>query len=385
MNEFFGHDQANVQTDDETVSRAPNAATSSDPFGLGMYTGQAIQTSEPKEPSQPNHTEPARPDGRVETRWQTQLGEPVVGRPVAHEDRLIVTGRSGRIYALDVTDGNERWRSASRIATTRPTADAGLAFVGNEDGLLQAFDTMDGSTRWTTEIDGAIETAPAVQDNYVYACTDRRAVYVIDANCGGRRIAFGHGSRAICSLAVDQETVHLGSAGGGLQARCTTDGRERWVCVPDQAIAADPVATNERVYVATVDGEDVLAIDRVTGAVRQRFGVGSAVWSRPVVTDDIIVVTSQEGIVTTFDRDAGTRRWQVELCGSAWGGPAIDGGRIYVADDVGRTYGIDASDGELQWRFDADAAITTTPTLVDDTVVIVTEPGTVYALAETGI
>lgn len=385
MNGVSGHGRAEVQDDDG--NSASSVAASSDPFGLDTYTGQTTQatggttrTSEPVEPPQPDQSEPARPD-EVETRWRTKLGEPVAGGPVAHDGRVFATGRSGQVYALDATDGTERWQSAAgRAAATRPAADDGGVFVGHADGTLRALDATDGNVRWTYEVDDGIEAPPVVRDGVVHVASDAGQCYRIDADTGDRRGAFGHGSRAVCSLAVDGETVLLGSAGGGLQARCLTDGRERWRCLPEQAVVAASAVAHERAYIVTVDDDRVRAVDLVTGTVQERFEVGSAVWGRPAVTDDAVIVAGQDGTVSAFDPD-GTRRWSLRMAGSAWSGPTVADGQVYVADDEGWAYALDAADGTERWRFEADAAITTAPTVADGAVVA-TEAGTICALTE---
>ena len=386
MNEVSGYGQAGrVQPDDGTGRNASEVTTNSNAFGLEAYTGSPMGTVDQTESTQrDDQKQTTWTDLQVESLWQARLGEPVVGGPAALDGTLIITGRSGRIYAFNATDGTERWQSEENYGrTTQPAVKNGLAFVGNQNGKLRAIDAAAGTVRWSYDVDGEIEAQPVAQDDLVHVAGSGGQVHLIDSESGDRQAAFGHGNPAVCSLAVGRETVLLGSAGGGLQARCTTDGRERWRCLPEKAVVAAPTTVDNRAYVATIDDVYVLAIDRVTGAIRQRFEVGSAVWGRPVVTDDIIVVASQDGVVTAFDREAGTRRWRVELCGSAWCGPAVDNGRVYIADDIGRTYALDASDGEEWWRFDADAAITTAPTVADGFVFVATEAGSVYALTET--
>lgn len=381
MNGVSGHGRAEIQPDDEGTGSTSSVAATSDPFGLETYTGQTTRTSEPVEPTRTDDpVEPTQPDQQVEARWRTELGDPVVGGPLVHDGWIYATGRSGRVCALDATDGTERWRSAAgRVPTTRPAAADGLVFVGNADGVLRAFDATDGSVRWAYEVDGGIEASPVVRDGVVHVASDRGQVYLIDAEGGDRRVAFGHGSLAVCSLAVGRETVLLGSAGGGIQARCTADGRERWRCVPDQAVVAAPAVTDERAYVATIDSDCVHAVDRVTGAVRERFEMGSAVWGRPVVAGDTVLVAGRDGEVAAFDPGDGTRRWSFRMHGSAWSGPTVADGCVYVADDEGWTYALDGS-GRERWRFVAGAAITTSPAVADGAVVVCDETGTVYAL-----
>lgn len=348
----------------ETVSSTRGATG---PGTTGMETDAGVRA--------PRSTE------RVGTCWRTrlQVGE---AEPLVHDGRVYVRGRSGPVCALDVTDGTELWRSNDcGVGAARPAVGEGLVFVGGADGELRALDASDGTTTWTYQVDGAIEAPPVVRDGTVHVATDRGQVYLVSAESGDRQGAFGNGFRAVCSLAVAPETVLLGSLDGGVQARGIADGRERWRFEPDRAVVARPTVRGEHVYVATIDGDSIRAVSLVTGAIRERFGVGSGVWGRPVVTDDAVFVSARDGVVAAFDRD-GTRRWSVRTAGSVWCGPTVADGNVYVADGDGWTYAFDAADGATRWRFKAGAGITTSPAVADGTIVVCDEAGAVYAFGE---
>lgn len=372
--------------DDASTTARPDA------FGLGTYiegatagTEESVGTkTRPTSSGRASTRQQAGTSERVEAQWKTRLGEPLSSGPVVHDGGVFATGRSGRVYALDATDGTERWQLAvGNGRTTRPAVEDGLAFVGDRNGVLRALDATTGTVRWRYDVGGEIEARPVVRDGVVHVAGGGR-VSLVDADTGDRRAAFGHGRPAVGAFAVGRETVLLGSVGGGLQARCSADGRERWECVPDQAVVAAPAVADDRAYVATVDGTTLLAVDHVTGSVRERFDVGSRVWGRPAVTDDAAIVADQDGVVSAFDRETGACRWRVELRGSVWRGPTVADGRIYVGDDEGWIYCLDAV-GEKRWRFEADAAITTSPAVADGRVVLATEAGTVVALASAGV
>lgn len=398
MDDVSGYGRANgVSPEGDTTSEPAGIDGTPDAFGLGAYTGSTVQTVEEEAESTQavertvstptiQRTAPNQSKVQIEPDWQTVLDEPIIGGPAVHDGQLFVTGRSGRLYALDGADGTESWQSPpDQVATTRPTVGAGVVVVGNEDGLLRAYDVTDGAIQWTYDVHGTVEAAPAIEDDVVYTTSARGEAYLIDAKRGDRRTAFGHASRSVCAIAAGQDSILFASVRGGVESRSTTDGRKRWRCVPDQAVAAPPVVAGDRAFVASIDDNAVLAIDRVTGTVEAQFEASDAVWGRPIVTDDTLVVADQSGVVSAFDRGRATPRWQVEVEGSVWAGPVVENERVYLADDVGEVYAFDVDGGELLGQFAADAPITTAPAVAAGAVFVATENGSVYALGEAEI
>ena len=59
---------------------------------------------------------------------------------LADYDAIIVGSEDGRLYCLNLTDGQERWAyEIGAAVTASPAAADGLVIVGSEDGNLYAF------------------------------------------------------------------------------------------------------------------------------------------------------------------------------------------------------------------------------------------------------
>ncbi|WP_285622904.1 serine/threonine-protein kinase [Actinoallomurus iriomotensis] len=81
--------------------------------------------------------------------------------------------RPERVYALDVTTGEERWRFTAGRLLGRPIATADTVYVGGGDGTpLYALDAMTGAVRWKSAV-GQGTAAPTV---------DQATLYVIDGS-----------------------------------------------------------------------------------------------------------------------------------------------------------------------------------------------------------
>lgn len=91
------------------------------------------------------------------------------GTLLAVADGAVVAGGVDEtLYALDLEDGTERWRTdAGTTATTAPTPAGDVLVVGDGAGSLRAFDPTDGSLAWRTDLEYAPTTVAVAGDRVV--------------------------------------------------------------------------------------------------------------------------------------------------------------------------------------------------------------------------
>ncbi|WP_198661969.1 outer membrane protein assembly factor BamB family protein [Halorussus litoreus] len=126
--------------------------------------------------------------------WQTQLDEQMVLAPTATSDAVVVPDRLG-VTTLDASDGSLRWRfdhdgnateGAATVAEDVPADSEDTVFVQSAggDGRLHAVDLATGEERWSAPVSG--EGTPVVADSVVYAAGHREIV-AFDATAGDVR------------------------------------------------------------------------------------------------------------------------------------------------------------------------------------------------------
>jgi outer membrane protein assembly factor BamB len=82
------------------------------------------------------------------------------------------------------------------------------------------------------------------------------------------------------------------------------------------------------------------------------FKTGGAVWSSPVVVEDIVYFGSSDGIIYAVNARSGKPHWQYKTAGPVMGRPASDGPYLYAPSDDGYLYKLERKSGRLVWRFD---------------------------------
>lgn len=184
------------------------------------------------------------------------------------------------------------------------------------------------------------------------------------------------------------------NAGGGIDVPLLDHslGSERWAGpeVPGPGFfgpneAVTPVTADGTVFTPVPGTNSLVALDPTDGTVRWRstHHEGEAIgdtFNRPVVRDDIVVVTNWPHQATAFDAKTGEQRWQRELDEQLILAPvATDAG--IVVPSRNRVWLLDAADGSTVWERDLGGNATeSAPAVGDGTIFVADEQESLHAL-----
>jgi outer membrane protein assembly factor BamB len=151
-------------------------------------------------------------------------------------------------------------------------------------------------------------------------------------------------------------TVYVGSAGDtqfetdtadGVYAIDLTTGTRVWFFAA--SLDVNGVAVSDGVVVATGDEGLVWGIDAAEGLGLWTANLEEAVFTNPLIVEDMVVVGDGSGAITAFNLESGERRWQVTVQGAVRGGAASDGETIYVVSEDRDAIALDLA-GNVLWR-----------------------------------
>ncbi|MGY0068051.1 outer membrane protein assembly factor BamB family protein [Streptomyces sp. QTS137] len=122
-------------------------------------------------------------DGRDRWRIATEARSSV--EPVLAAAGHVHVGSGKGLYTLDAVTGTPKWRfqSGGDIVGAPAVAEGRIHF-GSTDHLLYTLKADDGRLRWKLATGGEITGSPVVRDGVVYACSKDRCVYALDAEKG---------------------------------------------------------------------------------------------------------------------------------------------------------------------------------------------------------
>jgi len=340
----------------------------------------------------PAQLKPVVPVVAVQQIWTARLG--TVSFPMtvsASGNNLIAAASDGVVAAIDARTGRDIWR----LNLVTPLA----AGVGS-DGRMAAVVTLgnelvvivDGREIWREKLTAQAYTAPFVAGGRIFVLTADRAVHAFDGNSGRKLWTQQRPTEPLVLrqagvlLAVG-DTLVAGLAGriAGLNP---ANGSLRW-----EVPIASPRGINDVERLVDLVGPVsrlnevvcVRAFQASVGCVNADRGVLQ--WTKPA--DGSVGLDGDERLVFAVESDGKVVSWKRADGESGWTSdqlryrgltaPRVVGRSIAIGDASGFVHLLSREDGTLVNRLTTDgSAIVATPTLVGETLVVVTRAGTIF-------
>lgn len=206
----------------------------------------------------------------------------------------------------------------------------------------------------------------------------RPAATTLAADPTAERVAstgqYAHGTPVVAGDTVYSPRVREADGEATAETVATArDGEVRWR-VPHEKPQASPTVVGETVFL--VAGNRVIAVDRASGETHWEYATGGGHGSVTVSYGTLFVDGRR---VVALDAATGEREWAADEEENWRGGTATATENLYAVGeandhgDEGATfYGFDLTDGEPRFSTSLDAS-TTTPPVVAENVVVVTE------------
>ncbi|HSI60206.1 MAG TPA: outer membrane protein assembly factor BamB [Ideonella sp.] len=348
-------------------------------------------TNKPK----PTPLEPLTPQIAGKQVWSGQRVDGGVSFPLAvtaKQGRFFVAGDDGVVLALDAATGREAWRgSVGTKLSAGVGSDGRFASVvtrGNELVTLEA-----GAVLWRAKLDSSVVTAPLVAGERVFVVGVDRVVHAFDALDGRRLWTLRRPGDALTLsqtgvLAAYKDTLLVGQ-GPRLLGVDPLRGTVRW-----EAAVTAPRGTNEVERLADLVGPMsrqgaqfcVRAFQNAVGCVDAERGATQ--WSNntgglEAVGGDADFVYSADASdrITARRRTNGETAWTNErLLNRILSAPAAIGKTVVFGDLEGELHFLSRDSGLPLLRLPTDgSAIVAAPVLVDNTLLVVTRKGGLYA------
>jgi outer membrane protein assembly factor BamB len=238
------------------------------------------------------------------------VADAIYTTPVVHGDLVYVGTYSGRVYALTIAQGAERWiyprtGSIGAIVASPVIADETI-YVSSSDGSVYALTVLHGDFKWRSErLADKLWTSPTVVGDRLYLSTLDGHIYTLSAETG-QLLEWSFESEAgfaSCPV-VYEDTIYVGSFDNKLYAINIGDSEPAWTFRGGKWFWATPLVHEGVVYAGCLDGR-FYVLDAETGEKMGEFDAGSPVVSSPVMMDDLLIVADESGTIYVFDLNAG--------------------------------------------------------------------------------
>ena len=328
----------------------------------------------------------------VRSAWTSGIGSvgfPLEIRPVGN--LVFVASSEGTVAAIDARTGGDLWRTSvgSQLSAGVGSDGRYAAVVSRQNELI----VLDGAKElWRQKLGAVTLTAPFVAGARVFALSADRSVSAFDVVTGrklwqqqrtGEALVLG---RSGIVMAIG-DTLVTGLA-GRLVGMSPLNGKVRW-----EAQIANSRGTNEvERLVDLVSGGSRQGNQVCVRAFQSAIGcvdgaTGSLAWSKNASgatgldgDQSEVFGTESDGRVISWNRTDGERLWMSErLRFRSLTGPVLVGRSIVIGDEAGTLHFLSRQDGSPLNRVSTDgSAIQSSPVLVGQTLVVVTQRGGIF-------
>lgn len=240
------------------------------------------------------------------TAWSTMVGGHVLA-PLLAGAQAFVTTTTGKVVALDVSNGSVLWSRTLPSAISAPAALDGSGqrlVVGQSNGNVTEISVGNGTVLWNFATGGAVRAGATISGSVVYIGSSSAHVYALALTTGRKIWSFTAGG------AIPDT--------GALVSRYTYNGGQLEFAVG---------ASNGKLYVLDAANGSLFYGVSVPGAV---VGVGS--------TEGVLVVETSRGYIVAARAYTPLTVWKYATGGSLDTSPVVLDGTVYVAASDGHLY-----------------------------------------------
>jgi len=212
-----------------------------------------------------------------------------------------------------------------------PAVTDGLLVLGGYDSVLYGIDRETLAIEWSFHrATGRYIGSPVLLGDTVFAVTAGNELF---------------------ALSLD-ELDRIGSVDKADEARRSAEAAAiRWEFNAEHGIWSAPLVTADVLYVTSLD-HHIYALETESGREIWATELPGAMAGTPLLSDDgaTLFVGNFDHSLYALDADSGRQRWQVEAENWIWGQPALAGGKLFFGDLDGHLYAVEPDTGNVLWQ-----------------------------------
>ncbi|MDO8795143.1 MAG: PQQ-binding-like beta-propeller repeat protein [Vicinamibacterales bacterium] len=235
--------------------------------------------------------------------WTRPLPDPAVALAATGELVLVAT-MEGRLVALSVSDGIERWRQQLPGRVTPPMlVTPGRVSIADEAGHVTVVETATGQVRWHRRLDGRL-SPPAGTGDRLFVGSSTNAFWALRASDGATLWRWRMGGD-VAGAVVEGDRVYVVTLDNLIRALDAGSGNQRWKASLSTRPGAPPLALKGLAVVSGV-APRLEGFSRRTGASVGVLAPVSELAGSPALTPALVpyrtalVVATRDGQLLGF-------------------------------------------------------------------------------------
>ncbi|MFC1543329.1 PQQ-binding-like beta-propeller repeat protein [Candidatus Neomarinimicrobiota bacterium] len=291
--------------------------------------------------------------GKQNGQMQQSLDKPITAHLVHREGPhiYIASAQEEELRAYDLARGKILWRTQVGAITGQLDLAGGLLLAASLTGEVSAYDINDGHLTWNKQLPGRIYQGVWIIDDRVLVLNNAGYLYAL----------------------------HVQSLSDTLrpEGEQTDKSGEGYPLLWEQQLPVNPnavVGSGDGLLVIGDSEGRLLVIDPVGGETVFQTQLAAPIYSRPLITGDLVVAATAAGGIIALQRSDGSPVWQVQGEGLVRLPLMVMGGRIPQAVVVpfarGRLLALELSTGRELWRYDLEEGSLESASLTPNGIVV---------------
>jgi len=327
---------------------------------------------------------------------------------VVADDTLFLGSMEGKLVAVNISDGSRLWPDV--LLETEPTGGGfgcapastavaiygspavaeELVYVAGYNGKIYAFSSSSGALRWVYPRDGNLQ--PVVggtvvsQGRVYFGCSDGK-VYALDAETGDKEWDFPTGDKIWSTPVIDGDTLFIASFDKKLYALSVANGSKKWEFETEGAIACTPLVYNNTIYIGSFD-RHLYAVNAADGSLvwKSEVKADNWFWTKPVICNNTVYAGCLDGKVYILNAETGDEVVDaIDLGSPISSSPVLVDDSVIIASEDGRIWAIDTSNNQKSEFKNLEEKINAPLCASDGVVYVHTQKGILYDVdAQTG-
>jgi outer membrane protein assembly factor BamB len=308
----------------------------------------------------------------------------IVDEPVgaaAASGSIFVAYAGGHLLALNQGSGTLLWEIDTPVRLSAPpAANTGQVWVGAEDGAMLVYDAGTGLELGSFLTKGTVYAAPALTPDLAFCASNDGSLYALERKNFSLIWKAVIGQALHASPVVGERMVYVGAMDGRLYGLDISTGERIWPygILTQGPVESVPALANGRVFFGSGDGR-IYSLDAETGGEYWHFSTPDAVFARPLVLNDQLILASSGQVLASVGLMDGIPAWSVTFNHPIPFSPAYYKDRLYLATSADpRLFAMDARTGTRLGDLNTGDWIAEGPLTAGDDLILIGKDGAVF-------
>jgi outer membrane protein assembly factor BamB len=271
---------------------------------------------------------------------------------ITEDGQVIVCDYKGKVTSLSAANGAQNWTySTTDRIIADPLVVGKTIYIASADYYLYAINTS-GVELWKFKTDNHLWSTPVYHDGTIYQSGMDKKLYALSPENGSVLWSTDLGGAALGTPAVDDNgIIYASTLGKEIVAVNPQTHATIWKYKTADSIWSGVATKNNVLYFGDLSG-NLVALDTVTQKPVWQYKAGGAVVSVPLLLEDKIVFTSEDGILNGLDYN-GKSVFSLTLGEKMYAPPVKSGDQILVGitGDKEKIFSAVNQTGGVVWSF----------------------------------